>query len=184
MQTTSAQRIQAVISRFGKIQQSSYPPYARVQSVLFTWQNGPSAQEVWKTFPAEEAQLFKVGQPAFLSSRTGRNNQVIWEVEFIGGTAAASPPPAATQTAPAPAQLMNPLPAQFPSQPVSHQAPAPAPQPNQDIAHWIQNQAQLYAHCFGSAAQALTAYEVSEETIRAAASTLFISASRKFNLER
>ena len=182
MQTPSAQRIQAVISRFGKIQQSSYPPYARVQSVLFTWQNGPSAQEVWKTFPAEEAQLFKVGQPAALSSRTGRNNQVIWEVEFIGGTAAASPPPAATQTAPAPAQLMNPLPAQFPSQPVSHQAPAP--QPNQDIAHWIHNQAQLYAHCFGSAAQALTAYEVSEETIRAAASTLFISASRKFNLER
>ena len=182
MQTTSAQRIQAVISRFGKIQQSSYPPYARVQSVLFTWQNGPSAQEVWKTFPAEEAQLFKVGQPAALSSRTGRNNQVIWEVEFIGGTAAASPPPAATQTALAPAQLMNPLPAQLPSQPVSHQAPAL--QPNQDIAHWIHNQAQLYAHCFGSAAQALTAYEVSEETIRAAASTLFISASRKFNLER
>lgn len=181
MQTTSAQRIQAVISRFGKIQQSSYPPYARVQSVLFTWQNGPSAQEVWKTFPAEEAQLFKVGQPAFLSSRTGRNNQVIWEVEFIGGTAAASPPPAATQTAPAPAQFTSPLPAQFPSQPVSHQAPVA--HPNQDISTWVETQAELYAHCFGSAAQALTAYEVSEETVRAAASTLFISASRKFKLE-
>ncbi|NJR67455.1 MAG: hypothetical protein HC771_01425 [Synechococcales cyanobacterium CRU_2_2] len=55
---------------------------------------------------------------------------------------------------------------------------------NQELSHWVQTQAQLYAHCFGSAAQALTAYEVSEETIRAAASTLFISASRKFNLER
>ena len=182
MPTSTVQRIEATISRFGKIQQSNYPPYARVQSVLFTWQNGPSTQEVWKTFPAVEAQLLKVGQPAFLSSRTGRNNQVIWEVEFMGGTAAASPPPAAPQTAPAPAQFTNPSPAQFPGQPVSHQAPSP--QPNQDIAHWIQNQAQLYAHCFGSAAQALTAYEVSEETIRAAASTLFISASRKFNLER
>ncbi|NJM57952.1 MAG: hypothetical protein HC857_11675, partial [Synechococcales cyanobacterium RU_4_20] len=26
---------------------------------------------------------------------------------------------------------------------------------NQELSHWVQTQAQLYAHCFGSAAQAL-----------------------------
>ncbi|NJM57953.1 MAG: hypothetical protein HC857_11680 [Synechococcales cyanobacterium RU_4_20] len=65
MQTLSAQRIQAVISRFGKTKESQYPPYARVQSVLFTWESQGQTQEVWKTYPAEEARLLKVGQPVF-----------------------------------------------------------------------------------------------------------------------
>jgi hypothetical protein len=146
MQTTSAQRIQAVISRFGKIQQSSYPPYARVQSVLFTWQNGPSAQEVWKTFPAVEAQLFKVGQPAFLSSRTGRNNQVIWEVEFAGGVA---PMP----QRPAPIPVTRP--------PVTETANAypAAPRQNQAISTWVETQAELYAQCFDAAWRTLATRE-------------------------
>ena len=170
----STQRIEATISRFGKIQQSSYPPYDRVQSVLFTWQNGTNAQEIWKTYPAAEAKLLKVGQPAFLSSRTGRNNQVIWEVDFAN---AATPQP----------------PVHPPAQPQANRpaerglSPAPAPvalAPNQAIALWVETQAELYAQCFDAAWRALAAREVSEETVRAAASTLFISASRKFNLER
>jgi hypothetical protein len=165
MQTTSTQRIQARISRFGKIQQSIYPPYARVQSVLFTWQEGSIAQEVWKTFPVEEAQLFKVGQPAFLSSRTGRNNQVIWEVEFAGGVA-----PMPQRFVPTPATE---APSDYPAVPLQ-----------QEISIWVQTQAELYTQCFDAAWRTLAAREVSEETVRAAASTLFISASRKFNLER
>lgn len=172
MQTSTIQRIEATISRFGKIQQSNYPPYARVQSVLFTWQNGPSTQEVWKTYPAEEAQLLKVGQRAFLSSRTGRNNQVIWEVEIVGpGTAQAQP------------QLQTYR--NFEQNLTQPATPSPAAPPqNSEISIWVQTQAELYAQCFDASWRALAAREVSEETVRAAASTLFISASRKFNLER
>ena len=172
MSIATIQRIQAVISRFGKIKQSQYSPYARVQSVLFTWQNGTSTQEIWKTYPAVEAKLLKVGQPAFLSSRTGPNNQVIWEVEF----ADTSTPQSQAQT-----QADR----SFGRGLTQHPAPLPvAPPPNQEIARWVETQAELYAQCFDAARRTLAAREVSEETVRAAASTLFISASRKFNLER
>ena len=168
MQTSTIQRIEATISHFGKIQQSNYPPYARVQSVLFTWQNGPSTQEVWKTYPAEEAQLLKVGQRAFLSSRTGRNNQVVWEVEIVG--------PRTAQAQPQVQAYRN-----FEQ---NLAQPAATPAQNSEISLWVQTQAELYAQCFDAARRTLAAREVSEETVRAAASTLFISASRKFNLER
>ena len=161
MQTSTVQRIEATINRFGKIQQSQYPPYAQVQSVLFVWNHQGQAQEIWKTYPAAEAQLLKVGQRAFLDRRTGRNNQLVWEVELEGQPAA----PAIN-----PAQRPAPLPA--------------APQPNAEVVLWVGQQAELYAQCFDAAWRTLAAREVSEETVRAAASTLFISASRKFHLDR
>ena len=167
MQTSTVQRIEATISRFGKIQQSQYPPYAQVQSVLFVWIHQGQPQEVWKTYSADEAQSLKVGQRAFLSSRTGLNNQLVWDVEVEGATAPA--------TAPAPAPVTP--------------APVSQPQPattslNQDVVAWVEQQAALYGHCFDTAWRTLTAREVSEETVRAAASTLFINACRKFNLDR
>ena len=162
MQTSNVQRIEATISRFGKIQQSQYPPYAQVQSVLFVWTHQGQAQEIWKTYPAAEAQQLKAGQRVFLSSRTGRNNQLVWEVELEGQPVA---PPAINS-----AQRPVPLPA--------------AHQPNADVVLWVEQQADLYAQCFDAAWRTLAAREVSEETVRAAASTLFISASRKFHLER
>ncbi|NJN31718.1 MAG: hypothetical protein HC824_15810, partial [Synechococcales cyanobacterium RM1_1_8] len=57
-------------------------------------------------------------------------------------------------------------------------APAPI-----EIHDWINDKAELYAYCLGAVTQALTNYPVGEETLHAAASTLFISASRKFKLE-
>ena len=171
----ATQRIEAVISRFGKIQQSNYPPYARVQSVLFIWQNGSSTQEVWKTYPAEEAILLTVGQPVFLSSRTGRNNQVVWEVEFAAlATSQPHQPPAQVQTYRTFKDCLT----------QSSVTPPAASLQNQDISTWVQTQAELYAQCFDAAKRTLAAREVSEETVRAAASTLFISASRKFHLDR
>ena len=168
MQTSTVQRIEATISRFGKIQQSQYPPYAQVQSVLFVWTHQGHPQEVWKTYPADEAQGLKVGQRAFLSSRTGRNNQVIWDIEVEGAT---SVPPAPAPISPAPV------------------APVSPPQPaamslNPDVVVWVEQQAALYGHCFDTAWRTLAVREVSEETVRAAASTLFINACRKFNLDR
>jgi len=172
MSTSTVQRIEATISRFGKIQQSQYPPHAQVQSVLFVWMHQGRPQEVWKTYPAEQAQGLKVGQRAFLSSRTGRNNQVVWDVEVEGAT------PAPTASIP-----LAPVTPVTPVTPMSQPQPA-APSLHQDIAAWVEVQAQLYSHCFDTAWLTLAAREVSEETVRAAASTLFINACRKFNLDR
>ena len=51
------------------------------------------------------------------------------------------------------------------------------------IQAWINDKAELYAYCLGAVTEALTDYPVGEETLHAAASTLFISAKNKFKLE-
>lgn len=58
-----------------------------------------------------------------------------------------------------------------------------SPAEKQEIATWISGQADLYAFCFSEAYRALASREPSEETVRACASSLFISATRKFRLE-
>lgn len=72
---------------------------------------------------------------------------------------------------------------------------APVPQPQSQpqaaeistekkraIAEYVAEQARLYAYCFGQASEALKLHEPNEETVRAAASTLYIAAQRKFSL--
>ncbi len=166
--TFTAQRLAARITRFGKIKPSQYPPYEPVQSVLFTCQTDQGEQEHWKTYPALEARLLKVGQPASLYNRAGLGDRPIWEVEF--------------QTTQEPVKTPQVVPSNL-----GGLAPTSAPaaiSANAEIAMWVETQAELYATCFDAARRTLAAREVSEETVRAAASTLFISASRKFNLER
>ena len=58
-----------------------------------------------------------------------------------------------------------------------------SPAEKQEIATWISHQADLYACCFSEAHRALSTYQPEEETVRACASSLFISATRKFRLE-
>lgn len=67
-----------------------------------------------------------------------------------------------------------------PSQP--QQSAELSPDRKREIAAYIQEQAKLYAFCFGQATEALKHYEPTEETLRAMASTLYISAQRKFNI--
>ena len=50
------------------------------------------------------------------------------------------------------------------------------------IASYITSRADLYAFCFKQASRALEESGVSEETLKCAASTLFISAQRKFEI--
>ena len=58
-----------------------------------------------------------------------------------------------------------------------------SPTEKQEIATWIAHQADLYSCCFTEAHRALSSYQPEEETVRACASSLFISATRKFRLE-
>ena len=165
--TVSAQRLPAQITRFGKVKPSQYPPYEAIQSVLFTCQTDQGEKEHWITYSAVEARLLKVGQPASLYNRAGMGERPLWEAEF--------------NTTQKPVQTPQVVPGNL----GSAQAPAPAVlSANAEIAMWVETQAELYATCFDAARRTLTAREVSEESVRAAASTLFISATRKFNLER
>lgn len=167
MSTITAQRLPAKITRFGKVKPSQYPPYEPIQSVLFTCQTDLGEKEHWITYSAVEARLLKVGQPASLYNRAGMGDRPLWTAEF--------------DTTPKPVQT----PQVIPSNLGSAQAPAPVElSANAEITMWIENQAELYATCFDAARRTLFAREVSEESVRAAASTLFISATRKFNLER
>ncbi|KAI9129390.1 hypothetical protein [Acaryochloris sp. CCMEE 5410] len=50
------------------------------------------------------------------------------------------------------------------------------------IASYITSRADLYAFCFKQASRALGESGVSEETLKCAASTLFISAQKKFGI--
>ena len=181
MQAQAIQYLPAQITRFGRVQPGKYPPYERVQSVLFTCQTSQGEKTHWKTFPADEARLLKVGQPAYLYNIAGLGERAKWDVTFNNAS------PAGTQPAPGTSRPLVPIPvaalAQAPALslvPVPQAVTATAP----DISTWINESAQLYAQCFDAAARTLAPREVSEETVRAAASTLYISASRKFNLER
>ncbi|QUY45786.1 hypothetical protein [Acaryochloris marina] len=50
------------------------------------------------------------------------------------------------------------------------------------IASYISHRAALYSFCYQEASRELGKHEVSEETIKCAASTLFISAQKKFGI--
>ena len=176
MAINTAQRLPAQITRFGKVKESQYPPYERVQSVLFTCQTDEGEKTLWKTFPAEDARLLNVGQPASLYNRASLGDRPLWDVEFTTAPQPVAKPQLVTRSTP----------------PVTFQPEPPAPAPVTDspvaqepmeIHDWIDDKAELYAYCLGAVTQALTAYPVGEETLHAAASTLFISASRKFKLD-
>ena len=73
-------------------------------------------------------------------------------------------------------------------------APATAPQPSAPsaqtlegvdkaaIAQYVTDMAALYAYCYGEAVQHLAKHEPPEHAIRGAASSLFISAQKRFDL--
>ncbi|NJN32002.1 MAG: hypothetical protein HC824_17450, partial [Synechococcales cyanobacterium RM1_1_8] len=82
MATITAQRLPAQISRFGKVQQSKYPPYEPIQSVLFTCQTDEGEKTLWKTLPAEEARQLNIGQPVSLYNRASLGDRPLWEVDF------------------------------------------------------------------------------------------------------
>ena len=68
-------------------------------------------------------------------------------------------------------------------QPVQQPAPGQSPEQKREIASFITGQADLLGFCRKEAARVLPDNDL-PEVLQAAAATLFIAASRKFNLER
>lgn len=87
-------------------------------------------------------------------------------------------PDSASQPAQAPTS--QPAPAQVSPSPTP--APATAEDPIEAAAAHATSLARLYGHCYEQVLVNLERYQVPEETVRSAATTLFISVTRKHNL--
>ncbi len=171
----STEKIEAIVTGFGRIQPSRYRN-EQVQSVLFERRDRQDeSRKVWKTFNVDEARQFHRNQPVLLIP-TQHNNRQSWLVERIDASATQASPPYPKRSA-----YQEPKPQFYPvAQPPQSSL---SPGQKQEIATWIGNQADLYAFCFNEATRALANHQPEEETVRACASSLFISATRKFRLE-
>ena len=150
----------AEISAFGKAKESQFTPGQRVQSVKFVTLDGLT--EHWATFPAEQAKQFEMGQRCHLIP-VQRKNRPTFDIEL--DTETPVQPQIQTQTPPDNTRHLD-------------------PDQKRAIAAWVSGQADLYAYCYTEARRALSPHEVGPDQIQGAASSLFISATRKFNLER
>jgi len=83
--------------------------------------------------------------------------------------------------------LVDPPAEQTPASATTPQQSAPAAQTLEGvdkaaIAQYVTDMAALYAYCYGEAVQHLAKHEPPEHAIRGAASSLFISAQKRFDL--
>jgi hypothetical protein len=173
---TAQSKIPAQIGAFGRAKESTFNPGQMIQSIKAISNDGVTVH--WFTLPAEQAKQFEMGQPLNLIP-VERKGKPTYDIEPLGLPPAPQIParPMGFQASPAPTTY---------AAPVSYQQPAPLPAPGPDkvaIAEWITGQSRLYAYCYSQAAAALPD-GVPPEAVQGCASTLFISASRKFNLER
>jgi hypothetical protein len=154
----------AEISAFGKAKESQFTPGQRVQSIKFVTLDGTT--EHWATFPAEQAKQFEMGQRCYLVP-VQRSNKATFDIEL-------------DTTTPVQPQIQHQPKTEAPPDNTRHLEP----DQKRAIAAWVSGQADLYAYCYTEARRALSPHEVGPDQIQGAASSLFISATRKFNLER
>lgn len=157
------QGIPAIVEFIGKEKSNDYGPY---KSVLFLRSDmeGDRAK-VWRSFPPEQADSFQVNE-AVLLIPTEKNGKPSWEIQ--------------RQQGPQPA----------PSQPAAGGLAAPAPRTQapreldaaqkRAIASYISQQAAIFGYCLSEARETLP--DLSEESYRAIAATLYIAAQRRFGL--
>jgi hypothetical protein len=145
--------IEAKIELITEPKDGQYGPY---RSVLF---KTPEGEKIWKSFPpdSEELSILKVGQKVRLipsgKTKGGKDSHVIEPLDFSPTTA----------TPPNNSGLLT-------------------ESQKYEIAGYIEQMAALYRFAYGQAAQHLKGMTESEETLRCCASSLFISAQKKFDL--
>ncbi|PZO16883.1 MAG: hypothetical protein DCF25_11860 [Leptolyngbya foveolarum] len=176
--------INAVVAHITQETQGEYGPY---QSVLFE-----SAElkygKLWRALKPQEAQSLHKGQAVALTPVIKKSKE--------SGNICLPTTPAQPQSAKP--QTQRPTPPSQPAKPAAvqpaqssqlgrlAQTPPPPAQPasenrREQIAAYVDSMGDLYAHCLQVAQQKLEAGTYSE-TIRCMASSLFISAQRRFLL--
>ena len=126
--------------------------YGDYQSVLFESPSLPEGK-IWRSMEPEQAKQFVRGQQVYLVPTTNKKGKPSFDIELMGDAPTAAPAaPVATPAAP--------------------QAQA--------IGEYLDKMAALYAACYRRAATNLDG--APDPAVQAAASTVFISATRKFGL--
>lgn len=152
------QGIPAIVEYVSGEKQNDYGPY---KSVLFLRSDADGDRaKVWRSFPPEQADSFQVNEQVILIP-IEKNGKPNWEIQRHQG-----PQPAAGSAA-APARQT-----QAPRELDSDQKRA--------IASYISQQAAIFGYCLAEAREILP--DLSEESYRAIASTLYIAAQRRFGL--
>jgi hypothetical protein len=159
---TATDRILATVAAFGHVKDGNYGPY---QSVLFESPDLPEGK-VWRSMKPEEAKTFDKGQQAYLVPTTNKQGKPSWDIELL--------PTAQPQAAP--------MPTATPGSYAAGPAPTIPDDRKRQIAQYLQDLAALYAYSYSTAKHQLEPHDAPAEAIQGAATTLFIQASRKFNL--
>lgn len=167
--------ISAVVAYIMKEKVGKYGPY---QSVLFEGE-GLDGGKLWRGLDPEEAQQLKKGMNVELTPAKTRGGKQGWNIRPLIVHSQSQP---STQSQPA-----KPVSGAFqaqpsPSQPQSSQAQRTNQERREQIEAYIFSMAKLHAVCYQAAEQAYSGSDASDEVIRAATSSVFIAAERRFHL--
>jgi hypothetical protein len=154
---SAATKVQATVEYITSPKTGQYGDY---KSVLFKRcdRTGEDAK-VWKSFSPADAAQFSIGQSVRLIP-TERKGKATWDIELIES---AQPTTPVSPTTPPAQQGMS-------------------PSQKKAVAAYVEEMGALYRFCLEQASEQLSEMDADSETIRCCASSLFISAQRKFNL--
>lgn len=170
--------INAVVAHIMQEKVGEYGPY---QSVLFEGE-GLEGGKLWRALKPDEAQQLRKSQPVELTPTKTSKGKASWNIRPLH-----TPP--AQPIAPQPSQVQqrnSAVQAKPTSQPQTVVQP-PCQEPTteerrQQIEAYIFSMANLHTVCYQAAEQAYNGTDAPDEVIRAATSSLFISAERRFHL--
>lgn len=173
--------INAVVAYIMSEKEGTYGPY---QSVLF---ESPDLQggKLWRALPPSDAQqLYKSQKVELTPTKTGQGKDS-WNIRPIDSQPTQQPGP--TQQPVYPVQVAVARPIQPVQQPVPVEQEHPSSQEQLSaerklqIAAHVDEMGDVYVHCLDVAKQKVPT-GTDSETIRCMASSLFISAQRRFGL--
>ena len=162
------------------IMQEKVGEYGLYQSVLFE-SEGLEGGKLWRALKPDEAQQLRKGQSVELTPTKTSKGKASWNIRPLDTLPAQPTAPQPSQTQP-----RNSAGEATPT-PQARTAAAPPPPPTaeerrQQIEVYIFSMANLHAVCYQAAEQVYDGTDAPDEVIRAATSSLFISAERRFNL--
>ncbi|MGB7414837.1 MAG: hypothetical protein WA902_11575 [Thermosynechococcaceae cyanobacterium] len=149
------------VEAIGKPRESSYEAGTYYYPTLFMNLSQPDGSEtakVWKNLSGDEvSQLMKGDQVQLVPAGQDRNGKPKHNILLVNGSQSA-PPDKSDESG----QLQT--------------------ETKQAIASYVQEMSKLYRYCWGQAANQLGGMATEEESVRCAASSLFIAAKQKFSI--
>lgn len=145
------------VEAIGKPRESSYEVGTYYYPTLFmdlSQPDGSDAAKIWKNLSGDEvSQLMRGDQVKLVPAGTDRNGKPKHNIMLVNDTQSNSDEPGLLEQ-----------------------------DTKQAIATYVQEMSKLYRYCWGQAANQLGGMATEEESVRCAASSLFIAAKQKFSI--